>query len=77
MTIRINNITLSIDDDMSLIKTKACKKIKVAESNIKSFKILKESIDARKKDNIKFNYCVELNCDNEEKIVKRAKELTA
>lgn len=74
MTIRINNITLSIDDDMSLIKTKACKKIKVAESNIKNFKILKESIDARKKDNIKFNYCVELNCDNEEKIVKRAKD---
>ncbi|MGL4850304.1 MAG: FAD-dependent protein [Clostridium sp.] len=74
MAIRVNNVTLSIDEDMSLLKGKACKKLKISEKNIKSFKILKESIDARKKDNIKFNYCVEIECDNEEKIVKKAKD---
>ncbi|WP_297630717.1 FAD-dependent protein [uncultured Clostridium sp.] len=74
MAIRINSITLSIEEDMSLIKEKACKKLKISEKNIKSFKILKESIDARKKDNIKFNYCVEIECDNEEKVVSKAKD---
>lgn len=74
MAIRINSITLSIDEDMSLIKSKACKKLRVSEKNIKNFKILKESIDARKKDNIKFNYCVEIECDNEEKIVEKAND---
>lgn len=74
MAIRINGITLSIDEDMSTIKGKALKKLRLNEKNIKSFRILKESIDARKKDNIKFNYCVEVECDNEEKIVAKAKD---
>lgn len=74
MTIRINNISLSIDEDINLVKEKTLKKLRIAPSDVKDFKILRESIDARKKDIIKFNYSVELQCDNEEKLVSRVRD---
>lgn len=72
MAIRINNIILSIDDDISEVKTKAAKKLNIPEKDFKSFKILRESIDARKKNSIKFNYSVLVECDNELKITVHA-----
>ena len=71
MAIRINNIILSIEEDNSLIKKKVAKKLRIKEEDIHSLKIIKESIDARKKDDIKFNYCVDITCDNEKSVVKK------
>lgn len=71
MTIRINNITLGLDDDLSLIKKKVSKKLRVSIEEVKDIKIIKESLDARNKDNIKFTYAVEVNHKNEEKLVER------
>lgn len=72
MSIRINNIILNIEEDMELVREKAAKKLRIPNNAIRDFKILRESVDARKKDNIKFNYSVEVSCDNEERLVKRA-----
>ncbi|QGU96441.1 hypothetical protein GOM49_16240 [Clostridium bovifaecis] len=72
MTIRINNIVLDIDEDIELLKKKVTKKLRIDKKEIKKFKILKESIDARKKNNIKLTYSVEVECENEGKIVQRA-----
>ncbi|WP_139905818.1 NAD(P)/FAD-dependent oxidoreductase [Clostridium thermarum] len=74
MAVRINNIVLSIDEDLHLLKDKTAKKLNISKDSISAFRIIRESIDARKKDNIKFNYSVELSCTNEEKVVKRAKD---
>ncbi|MDT8715866.1 FAD-dependent oxidoreductase [Clostridium sp. 19966] len=74
MTLRINNITLGLDDDISMLKDKVCKKLRVSNKIIANFKIIKESIDARKKDNIKFNYSVNVDYENEESIVKKLKD---
>lgn len=71
MWIRVNNIILDIEEDINLLKTKAAKKLKIKENQIKDFRIYKESIDARKKNSIKFNYCVEVTCDNMDKILSR------
>jgi len=71
MTIRVNNIVLDIDDTLDSLKIKAAKIMKVQKSEIKDFRIAKESIDARKKNNIKFNYAVLVKMDNEMKIVAR------
>ena len=71
MTIRINNITLNIEEEKDLIKKKVAKKLKVSEDKIEEIKILKESIDARKKDNIKFNYCVEVKALGEKKLISK------
>lgn len=72
MGIRINNIVLDIDEDISIVKEKALKKLKLREKDIESFKIIRESIDARKKDNIRFNYTVEVDCEKEKKVVSKA-----
>ena len=55
MAIRINNLSINLDEDISILKKKAAMVLGVSERNIDSLKIIKESIDARKKDNIKFN----------------------
>lgn len=71
MTIRINNLSLSLDDDISLLKKKVSKKLRISEKEIEDLRIVRESIDARKKDNIKLTYAVEINHKDEEKLVNR------
>ncbi|HEY9059920.1 MAG TPA: hypothetical protein VIO64_05350 [Pseudobacteroides sp.] len=58
MKLVINNIRTSVDDDFEYIKHQAAKKIKIAINEIKSIKITKESIDARRKPNITLVYTV-------------------
>ena len=36
MTIRINNLSLSLDDDISLLKKKVSKKLRISEKEIES-----------------------------------------
>lgn len=74
MAIKINNIILKIDEDKSRLKIKVAKKLKIDVLEIKDFKIIKESLDARKKNDIKFTYCIEINHDNEKKLVARLKD---
>ena len=71
MTIRINNLSLGLDDDINLLKKKASKKLRISADEITNFKIVRESIDARNKDNIKLTYAIELEHKNEEKLVNR------
>ena len=74
MAIRINNIILGLDEEIDGLKDKIAKKLRMEVKDIKDFKILRESIDARKKDNIRFNYSVEFSCHNESKIVAKAND---
>lgn len=75
MTIKVSNIVLNINEDsLATLKNRVAKKLKMKEENFKSFKIVKESIDARKKDAIKINYAVEIGCDNEEVILNKIKD---
>ena len=71
MAIRINNINLNLDDSEELLKKKVCKKLKINENQIGNLIIVKKSIDARKKNDIKFTYCVDVICDKEDKILSR------
>ena len=74
MSIRINNLTLGIDDSKEVLEKKVCKKLKISDQDIKKLTIIKESLDARKKNEIKFNYCVDIKCNNEKKIVSKTKD---
>lgn len=67
MTIRINNLRISLDDDISMLKGAASKKLKIKALNIREFRIVKESIDARRKGKIDFIYTVELSVDGDQK----------
>lgn len=71
MAIRVSNINLGIDDDLNILEDKVCKKLNISKDSINKLIIIKKSIDARKKNNIKFNYCVDIFCDKEKKILSK------
>lgn len=69
MAIRINNINLSIDDELDVLEKTVCKKLNISKEEIKKIDIIKKSIDARRKSDIKFIYCIDIVCDDEKKIL--------
>lgn len=58
MKLIINNIKLSLDDDINTLKSIISKKLKLDSKEFKNFRIVKESIDARKKCDINLIYSV-------------------
>lgn len=71
VAIRINNINLSIDDEFSILEKKVCKKLNISKDKIVKLNIIKKSVDARKKNDIKFNYSVDIICNGEKKILSK------
>lgn len=72
--IRINEIKISLDADESQIKKAILSILRIDESELSEYKIIKKSVDARKKDNIFFSYCVNVSLrSDEQEAIKRAK----
>ncbi len=61
MFYRLNNIKMPIETDVEIVVSKVVEKF--GDKNIKNAKIVKKSIDARKKDNVFFVFSVEFECD--------------
>ena len=57
---KLSNISLSIDEDESVLIKKCAKLLKIDKNTIKNIKIVKKSVDARKKNDIRFVYTVEV-----------------
>ena len=69
--IRIRQIKIPIEkDEISEIKTQICRKIRCIEKDILDIKIIKKSLDARKKPNIYYIYEVDLTIKKEKEILK-------
>ena len=69
--ILIQNQRFEIGYDENDIEAKIISKLKLNNiSDIKDYKIIKESLDARKHDDIHFNVTIGVKAENEEKIVK-------
>lgn len=72
--LRINEISLSLDEDEALLADKAAKELKINKKYISSYTIYKKSVDARKKDNVHFTYSVDAVISlDEEQIAKKCK----
>ncbi len=70
--IRIKDISLSLDGSKEELFEKCRKLLRIDEKEIKSMTLMRQSIDARKKDNIIFNYTVDVEvAGDEEKILGR------
>lgn len=67
MAVKINNIRISLDEDISVLKSMAANKARLKAKDIKDFKIVKESVDARRKGRIDFIYSVEFSLEGDEK----------
>ena len=72
--IRINEIKLSLDEEESILKSKAAKVLKINEKYIDTLSIYKKSVDARKKDDVHFSYSVDVEITlDEEQIAAKCK----
>ena len=70
--LRVSNLKLGIDEDISLLKKLILKKLKIKENELIKYFIYKESIDARKRGRIDFVYTVDVELKNEKKILKNS-----
>ena len=70
--IRIRQIKLSVEkDNIQELRKKICKKINILSNDIINIKISKKSLDARNKPNIYYIYEVDIDINNEDKILKK------
>lgn len=63
MRYRIHQIKLNIDDDHSVFEKAIKKKLKKRDIKLSDITIVKESIDARKKPDVKLVYSLDFSCD--------------
>ena len=71
--IRVREISMTPQHHESQILTEVAKQLKVSVSKIKNMKIVRRSIDARKKPNVKIIYTVDVAVEgDEEKVLKKS-----
>ena len=76
--IELSNIKLGLDESEKLLKKKAAKALRLDSGSIKKIKILKKSLDARKKSDIHWLYTLAISVEgSEEKLLARAKNKNA
>ncbi len=64
MAIRISNLKLSPDDDLQVLRERALSILQKKESELLSFSVVRQSVDARKR-NVQLVYTVELSLSDE------------
>ncbi len=72
--LRVSNIKLSLDEDKDIIPDKIAKKLKINKNQILSHRIFRQSIDARKKENVHFVYAVDVEVKNEQALLQKNKD---
>lgn len=69
--IRVQDIKLSLEENLDVLPSKIAKKLKIKPSDIISYTIFKEAIDARKKEDIKLVYTVDVETKKDEVLLER------
>lgn len=70
----LSNINLNILHTKKDLEKKVCKLLNISDKELLSYKIKRQSIDARNKQDILYNYTLILELKNEEKILKANKK---
>nr|MDE6784707.1 hypothetical protein [Ruminococcus sp.] len=71
--IRVSNIRVPLDFDFTDIMPFCARKLDIPESHIKSLKLSKKSVDARKKSDVHFIISVDISTKGEKNLLKRLK----
>ena len=71
--IRIGQLALSPNHNEIELKQKIAKTLRISEQDILDIQIKKQSIDARKKPDLKFIYTVDVKVKNEQQVLKKQK----
>lgn len=73
--IRVQDIKLSLEESKALLPIKAAKKLKIKPADIISYSIFKEAVDARKKDEIKLVYTLDIETTKDEMLLGKMPQL--
>ncbi|MEE3395686.1 MAG: hypothetical protein VZQ97_07180, partial [Candidatus Onthomonas sp.] len=70
--LQISNIRLPLDADREALEKRAAKLLHISRRDMKEFQLVKQSIDARKKSDLKLVYTVNVRVDDEAGVLKKA-----
>ena len=68
--IRVNGISVPLDFDFSGLEELCSKKLRIKRESIKSVRLSKRSVDARRKNDVHFIISVDITADNEGKLLR-------
>lgn len=71
--IRINQLKLPVRHTSADLERKIEKTLKVPPGKLKSWKIVRQSVDARHKEELKFIYSIDVEADREKELVRQAR----
>lgn len=69
--IRLREISILVDEDFTKVLDKIANKLHIKKSDIKEYKLIKKSIDARKKPDVYYSYTIDILVDNEKKLLEK------
>ena len=72
--IRISNLSLSIEGDLSDLRKKAAKRLGIRPDAIRALTPVRQSIDARKKQDVHYVYTVDVDTADEATLVRRVND---
>lgn len=75
--IRVQDITLQIDEKEDQLPQKVAKKLRIQPTDIKTYRIFKKAIDARKKDAIKWVYTIDLTTTKDAWLIDKKRAIKA
>ena len=74
--IRIQEIKLTLDETLDDLPKKIIKKLRISKEDLISWRVVKESLDARKIADIHFTYCIDCKVKHEEQVLRHNPKLT-
>ena len=69
--IRIQQVKVPLAHKEADIIKKACKMLRQKETDVLEYRIVKQSIDARKREQVSYVYTVDLRFPNEESLIQK------
>ncbi|WP_297720278.1 NAD(P)/FAD-dependent oxidoreductase [Intestinimonas sp.] len=72
--IRISNLSLPLDGDLSLLRKKAARRLGLRPDDLAAVTPVRQSIDARKKQDVHYVYTVDVDAPDEVALVRRAND---
>ena len=70
--IRIQNLNLPVGGDLHFLKARAAQVLGISADDIRELSLVRQSIDARKKSDVHYVCAVNISCENEAALVKKA-----
>lgn len=75
--IRITQVKLPLDHTYEDLKIRTAKLLRIPDQQLREIHIVKQSVDARKREEISYSYVLDVECDREETVIRRCRNRNA